>query len=139
MRTIEEIAAECVDAAYHLHVKLGPGLLESVYEAVLAKHLEQRGLRVERQVPVPIVVDGLRFDEGFRADILVEGRLIIELKSLEELKPVHGKQLLTYLRLLNLPLGLLINFGYPDFKNAARRVVNNHRDHAGSSLGIHRE
>ena len=127
MRTIEQMATEVVDAAYHLHVKLGPGLLESVYEAVLAKHLEQRGLRVARQVPVPIQVDGVHFDEGFRADIIVEDMLILELKSVEELRPVHGKQLLTYLRLTNRSLGLLINFGYPDFRHAVHRVVNGHR------------
>ncbi len=135
-KSVEELSAEVVDAAYHLHVELGPGLLESVYEAVLCRVLEQRGLTVERQKPVPIVYAGLHFDEGFRADLLVDSRLLVELKSVESLQPVHGKQVLTYLRLLNPPLGLLINFGAPTFKEGVRRIVNNHTDRAGSRLRI---
>ena len=135
-QSIEELSAEVVDAAYHLHVELGPGLLESVYEVVLGKVLEQRGLLVERQKPIPIVYAGLRFEEGFRADLLVDGRLLVELKSVETLHPVHGKQVLTYLRLLNLPLGLLINFGAPTFKEGIRRIVNNHTDTASSRLRL---
>lgn len=106
---VEEISAIIVDCGYKLHVEAGPGLLESVYEVVLARMLEERGLEVRRQVPVPIELMGLKFDEGFRADILVENRFLIELKSVERLLPVHSKQVLTYLRLLDLPLGLLIN------------------------------
>jgi iron complex transport system substrate-binding protein len=132
MKTLEDLPAEVVDAAFHLHKDLGPGLLESVYEVVLAKLLRERGLRVERQKPIAIEYAGLRFDEGFRADLIVEDRLLVELKSIESLLPVHGKQVLTYLRLLDLPLGLLINFGAPTFKKGIKRVVNNHTDFAPS-------
>lgn len=136
MKNIEEISAEVVDAAFHLHRDLGPGLLESVYEVVLAKLLENRGLAVERQKIVSIHYAGLRFDEGFRADLLVEGTLLIELKSVEHLAPVHGKQVLTYLRLLNLPLGLLINFGATTFKEGIKRIVNNHKNFTSSRLRV---
>lgn len=136
MKNIEVLSAEVVDAAFHLHKDLGPGLLESVYEAVLAKMLENRGLAVERQKIVSIQYAGLRFDEGFRADLLVEGTLLIELKSVEHLAPVHGKQVLTYLRLLGLPLGLLINFGATTFKEGIKRIVNNHKDLASSRLRL---
>lgn len=125
-RDIEEVAAIVVDAALQLHRDLGPGLLESAYEAVLAKILEQRGLQVERQKPVPVQYHGVSLDEGFRLDLLVDDQLIVELKSVENIHPVHPKQLLTYLRLMNLPLGLLINFGAPLLKNGLKRVVNNH-------------
>ena len=129
---IEEIARELVDSGYKVRTELGPGLLESVYEVVVAKLLTDRGLRVERQKSVPIIFQGLRFDEGFRADLLVEGKLLVEIKSVENLAPVHGKQLLTYLRLLNLPLGLLMNFGAAIFKNGIKRIVNNRSDFAAS-------
>lgn len=99
MKNIEEISAEVVDAAFHMHKDLGPGLLESVYEVVLAKVLEKRGIFVERQKVIPIQYAGLRFDEGFRADLLVEGTLLVELKSVEHLAHVHSKQVITYLRL----------------------------------------
>ena len=136
MKNIEELSAEVVDAAFHLHKDLGPGLLESVYEVVLAKMLENRGLAVERQKIVSIQYAGLRFDEGFRADLLVERTLLIELKSVEHLAPVHGKQVLTYLRLLDLPLGLLINFGATTFKEGVKRIVNNHKNFASSRLRV---
>lgn len=136
MKNIEEISAEVVDAAFHLHKDLGPGLLESVYEVVLAKMLEQRGLSVERQKPIPIHYAGLHFDEGFRSDLLVSNSLLIELKSLETLVPVHSKQVLTYLRLLGLPLGLLINFGSATFKEGVKRIVNNHTNFASSRLRV---
>jgi len=139
MKNVEEISAEVVDAAFHLHKDLGPGLLESVYEVVLAKLLEQRGLSVERQKPIPIHYAGLRFDEGFRADLIVEGSLLIELKSVENLAAVHGKQVLTYLRLLDLPLGLLINFGSATFKDGVKRIVNNHTNFASSRLRVNQE
>ncbi len=113
---LEELARIAVDCGFKVHTSLGPGLLESVYEVVLAHTLTQCGLRVQRQYPVPIIFEGIAFDEGFRADLLVEERLLIELKSVEQLAPVHSKQVLTYLRLLRLPLGLLINFGAPTFK-----------------------
>lgn len=123
-KIIESAATHVVDAAYQIHTEVGPGLLEVVYEAVLVRMLEQRGLRVRRQVAVPVELMGLRFDEGFRVDLLVEDRLVVELKSVERLSPVHWKQVLTYLRLLHLPLGLLINFGAATFKEGVRRVVN---------------
>ena len=133
---VEETSAVVVDAAFHLHKDLGPGLLESVYEAVLARILEDRGLRVERQRIVAFDFRGMHFDEGLRVDLLVNGCLVVELKSVETLARVHSKQLLTYLRLLNLPLGLLINFGSATFKEGIRRIVNNHQDFASSRLRV---
>jgi iron complex transport system substrate-binding protein len=136
---LEELSSIVVDCAYKLHVDAGPGLLESVYEVVLAKMLEERGLKVKRQVPVPIHLMGMKFDEGFRADILVEDVLLIELKSVEHLAPVHSKQTLTYLRLMNLRLGLLINFGAATFKEGVKRIVNHHHDFAASRLRVNRK
>ncbi|MBN2683679.1 MAG: GxxExxY protein [Pontiellaceae bacterium] len=133
---LEDLSAIVVDCAYKLHVEAGPGLLESVYEAVLAKMLKERGLKVKRQVPVPIHLMGMEFDEGFRADILVEDIFLIELKSVERLAPVHSKQTLTYLRLMNLSLGLLINFGAATFKEGIKRIVNHHQDFASSRLRV---
>jgi GxxExxY protein len=133
---VEELSAVVVDAAFHLHCDLGPGLLESVYEAILARLLQDRGLSVVRQLPVPIEFAGLRLDEGFRADLVVDDLLIIELKSVEQLAPVHAKQLLTYLRLMHLPLGLLINFGAATFKEGVKRIANNHRNFAASRLRV---
>jgi GxxExxY protein len=118
------IAKEVVDAAYKVHTTLGPGLLESVYEVVLAHELKQRGLVAKKQVPVPIKYDSIVFDEGFRADIIVEDKVILELKSVERVAPVHKKQLLTYLRLADKRLGLLINFGEELIKTGISRVVN---------------
>jgi iron complex transport system substrate-binding protein len=117
-------------------VEAGPGLLETVYEVVLAKMLEKEGLQVRRQVPVPIELMGMRFDEGFRADIIVEGTLLLELKSVENIAPVHSKQVLTYLKLLNLPLGLLINFGAATIKEGIKRISNNHQNFASSRLRV---
>ena len=122
--TENEIAKIVVDAAFHVHTKLGPGLLESVYEVVLAAQLRKRGLQVERQVPVPIQFEELTFDEGFRADIIVEDKVILELKSVEQTAPVHRKQVLTYLRLSDKRLGLLINFGAALLKDGVTRLVN---------------
>jgi iron complex transport system substrate-binding protein len=122
---IERLATIAVDCGFWVHEGLGPGLLESVYEASLAYRLAKRGLLIERQKPVPIRLEGVILDEGFRADILVEGKLLIELKSVERTAPVHGKQLLTYLRLMDLPLGLLMNFGAATFKEGIKRVANN--------------
>jgi iron complex transport system substrate-binding protein len=124
MKDLNHISGQIVDSAYRIHTKLGPGWLESVYEIVLAKDLERKGFKAERQKPVPIEFEGLRFDEGFRADLIVEGAVVVEIKSVEILGPVHGKQLLTYLRLLDLQLGLLINFGAPAIKDGIKRVVN---------------
>jgi GxxExxY protein len=118
------IATIIVDAAFKVHTTLGPGLLESVYVAVLAYEIEKRGLTVARQVPVVIQYDSLVFEEGFRADLIVDDRVIIEVKSTEVSHPVHKKQLLTYLRLAGKRLGLLINFGAPLIKDGLTRVVN---------------
>lgn len=126
--TENEIAKIVVDAAYHIHVRLGPGLLESVYETVLAYELNKRGLTVVRQAPIPVVYENLQFDEGFRADLIVSDLVIIELKSVEKTHPVHKKKLLTYLRLADRRLGLLINFGEALIKNGISRVANNLRD-----------
>ena len=120
MNDLNQISGQIVDAALKVHTRLGPGLLESVYERILAHELEQRGLAVERQIPVPIVYDGLRFEEGFRADLIVEKAVVVELKSVETLAPVHGKQLLTYLKLFDYRLGLLINFGAPLLKDGIK-------------------
>ncbi|HTI70520.1 MAG TPA: GxxExxY protein [Candidatus Limnocylindria bacterium] len=124
MENLDFITGEIIDESLKLHRGLGPGLLESVYEAVLAKSLAQRGLVVERQKPVPFEYGGIVFDEGLRVDLLVEKRVIVELKSLEKLAPVHSKQVLTYLRLMKLPVGLLINFGAPTLKEGLHRIVN---------------
>lgn len=123
-RTENEIAKEVVDAAFKVHTSLGPGLLESVYEAILARELSSRGLTVSRQLPIPIHYDGLTFEEGFRADLIVDDLVIVELKSVEQLAPLHKKQLLTYLRLADKRLGLLINFGAPVIKEGIVRVAN---------------
>ncbi len=119
-----QIAKLVVDAAYNVHTKLGPGLLESVYEKALAYELEKRKLSIKRQCPIVIHYDGLVLDEGFKADIIVEDLVIIELKSVEAIAPVHKKQLLTYLRLSDKRLGLLINFGAHLIKNGIFRIVN---------------
>jgi len=120
-----EIARIVVDVCYQIHRKLGPGLLESVYVVLLLHELRKRGLQVEREVPIPILWDGIRIDVAFRADLIVNGKLIIEVKSVEKIAPVHPKQLLTYLRLADLRLGLLVNFGEKLIKDGIERVVNN--------------
>ena len=119
-----EITAQIVDAAYHIHTSLGPGLLETVYEVTLAHELRKRGLRVRRQVPVPVEFDGLQFDEGFRMDLLVEESIIVEIKSVEKNHPVHAKQLRTHLVLAKLQLGLGLNFGLERMKDGITRIVN---------------
>lgn len=119
-----EIGHIVVDAAVTIHKDLGPGLLESVYEAVLAHALSNRGLVVQRQVPISVEYSGQRFDEGFRADIIIEGKVILELKSVETMKSVHKTQLLTYLRLSGMRLGFLLNFGVPLMKDGIVRIVN---------------
>ena len=126
--TENEIAKQILDAVFAVHTKLGPGLLESVYEVVLAYEWKKRGLTGERQKPMPIIYDGIRFDEAFRSDLVVNGKVIAELKSVEALLPVHAKQLLTQLRLSGLKLGLLINFGEAHLKNGIKRVINGHLD-----------
>ncbi len=119
-----EIANKIMDAAFLIHRELGPGLLESVYEVVLARQVADMGLEVSRQMPVPIRFRGITFEEGFRADLVVQRKVIIELKSVERLQSVHSKQLLTYLRLMDCRLGLLINFGENLLKDGFKRVVN---------------
>jgi GxxExxY protein len=135
-KEIDEITGCIVDAAYKIHTGLGPGLLESVYEAVLASELEKRGLTVERQKTISFEYDGNRFDEGLRVDLLVEKLVVIELKSVEKIVPVHGKQVLTYLRLLKLPVGLLINFGAPTMKEGLQRIVNNYQPSVAARIGV---
>ena len=122
--TENEIGTIIVDEAVRLHQALGPGLLEIVYEAVLARRLEKRGLLVERQKPISIEFEGEHFDEGFRADLIVNGLVIIELKSVEKLSAVHKKQLLTYLRLMDLKVGYLLNFGDALMKDGISRIIN---------------
>ena len=122
--TENDVAKVIVDCAYKVHTALGPGLLESVYEAALAYELGKRGLQIERQKPLPVVYENVRLEEGFRADLVVSERVIVELKSLEEVAPVHKKQLLTYLRLADKKLGLLINFGAAKIRDGISRIVN---------------
>jgi GxxExxY protein len=122
--TENEIARKVLDAAFVVHTKLGPGVFETVYEVVLAHELRKKTLLVERQLPLPIVYDGIRFDEAFRLDLLVESKVIVELKSVECLTRLHAKQLLTQLRLANLKLGLLINFGEEHLKDGIKRIIN---------------
>ena len=134
MRNLEELSAVVVDTAFRIHKDLGPGLLESVYELILAEKLHKQGISVDRQRPIDISYDDVMIESAFRVDLLVEERLVIEIKSLEQLAPVHAKQLLTYIRLMNLPLGLLVNFGAATFREGVRRLVNNHTDFASSRL-----
>jgi GxxExxY protein len=122
--TENEIGRLVVDSAITVHRELGPGLLESVYEIIMAHQLRQNGLRVERQVPIPIEYQGVKFDEAFRADIIVEGKVVLELKSVEQVTRVHKKQLQTYLRLTGYKLGFLLNFGEGLMKRGITRAVN---------------
>ena len=136
MRELDDITGNVVDAALGIHRGLGPGLLESVYEAVLARELEWRGLQAERQKPVRFEYNGHAFDDGLRVDLLVEGRVIVELKSVEKLAPVHYNQMLSYLRLLNKPVGLLINFGAMTLKEGLHRIVNDLSPSASPRLRV---
>jgi GxxExxY protein len=119
-----DISAVIIDTAIYIHKRLGPGLLESVYEVILAKLLAQKGLHVQRQVSISIEFEGEHFEEGFRIDLFVEGKVIIELKSVEKINPVHKKQLLTYLKLTNTKLGLILNFGAAKMIDGIIRIVN---------------
>jgi len=139
MKELDDITGEIVDAALKVHQGLGPGLLESVYESVLAKSLEKRGLKIERQKPVSFVFDEVRFDEGFRVDLLVDERVVVELKSVEKIAPVHSKQLLTYIRLMKLPIGLLINFGASTLKEGLHRIVNDLPSSASPRLRVNQK
>lgn len=136
MRDLDKITGEIIDASIKLHQDLGPGLLESVYEAVLEKVLIQKGLKVERQKPVCFDYDGISFNDGFRVDLLVDEHVVVELKSIEKIAPVHCKQLLTYLRLMNLPVGLLMNFGAATLKEGLHRIVNKLDSSASPSLRV---
>lgn len=122
--TENQIATNVVDAAFKIHNTLGPGLFESVYEAALDFELQKRGMRVNQQVGLPVHYESVRLELGFRVDLLVEDKLIVEIKSIEAIAPVHKKQLLTYLRLMDLRLGLLINFNVELIKDGIQRVVN---------------
>jgi GxxExxY protein len=133
---IDDITGIIIDSAMSIHQDLGPGLLESVYEITLAKYLKQQGFKVEAQKPVSFVFSGIEFRDGFRCDLLVENRVVVELKSVERIALVHSKQLLTYLRLMNLQVGLLINFGAPALREGLKRVVNNHIPSASPRLRV---
>jgi GxxExxY protein len=121
--TEKELTFQIRGAVWDVYNTLGPGLLESLYEEALCYELQQRGLKVERQKPVPIIYKGVALKNDFRLDILVEDQIILELKSVEEIKPVFYKQLMSYLRLSNKHLGLLVNFGEADMKNGIHRVI----------------
>lgn len=128
MKPIDVVSADAVDQAIRIHRGLGPGLLESVFEKVLAASLERCGYLVERQKHIDIEFDGMSFPDAFRIDLLVDGRLVIEIKCVEQFSKAHGKQVLTYLRLLKQPVGLLLNFSYATMKEGIHRVVNDHRE-----------
>jgi iron complex transport system substrate-binding protein len=128
MKDIEALARQAIACGLTIHRDLGPGLLESAYEALMAQALNDIGLRVERQKPIPLLYKSVKLEEAFRADLLIEGLLLVELKSVEKLALVHSKQLLTHLRLLELPLGLLMNFGAASFKEGLQRVLNPRAD-----------
>jgi len=133
---IDEITGLIIDSSIQIHKDLGPGLLESVYETVLSFKLQKAGLWVKRQVSVDFEYEGIVFKEGFRIDLLVEDLVIVELKSVEKASPVHSKQLLTYLRLMNRKVGLLINFGDALLKNGIQRIVNDYKPSASPRLRV---
>ena len=133
MRDIDTISGDVLDVALRLHRDLGPGLLESVYEAVLGARLVKMGYRVSRQRQIDIEFEGVRIEGAFRIDLLVDERLVVEIKSVERLLPVHAKQLLTYLRSTGQPVGLLLNFGGETLREGVRRLVNNYRPSASSA------
>ena len=125
---IDALARVAVEYGFRLHRDLGPGLLESAYETRMFESLRRQGIEVARQVMVPLRYDGIVVEAAFRADLIIGNKLLVEIKSVERNAPVHGKQVLTYLRLMNLPLGLLMNFGLPTFKEGVRRIANDFRD-----------
>ena len=129
-----DLTPEIIGAAIKLHRKLGPGLLESAYEACLAYEIEKLGFRTERQKPVPLIYEAVKLECGFRADLVVEGRVVIELKCKEGLHPVDEAQLLSHLRLLNIQVGLLINFHVVLLKDGIKRLVNNYQEPLAESL-----
>lgn len=132
MGDLEALASKVLDVAFSVHSDVGPGLLESVYKQLLANRLQQAGYRIDRQKPVGAQIDGLNFAEAFRLDLLDESKLVVGIKAIEKLAPIHARQTLTYLRLMKLPLGLLINFGGITLKEGIKRVANNYR--MGSQL-----
>ena len=136
MRDFDQISGDVLDLALRIHRDLGPGLLESVYETVIARKLMAMGYRVDRQRSVGIEFEGMRFDAAFRIDVLVDERLLVEIKSVERLTIVHAKQLLTYLRLTKQPVGLLLNFGGATLKEGVRRIVNDYRSSASPRLRV---
>ena len=136
MMDLDDVTEAIIQESLNIHKALGPGLMEAVYEIVLARALERRGLRVQRQLTIPFEYDGMVFEKGFRIDLLVEGIVVVEVKSVEKLALVHPKQLLTYLRLMRLPLGLLINFGAPLLKEGLHRIVNGLVPSASSRLRV---
>ncbi len=121
---VERMATIAVDAAFAVHSEYGPGLLESAYEACFARELELRGITYQRQLPVPLNYKGTLIEVGFRADIVMEGKLLLELKAVEQVIPVHKAQVITYLKVMRLPLGLLINFNKPLIKDGIERILN---------------
>jgi iron complex transport system substrate-binding protein len=139
VKDIDEISGDVLDISLRLHRDLGPGLLESAYEALLAARLEQLGYPLVRQQLIDIEFEGIRLPGAFRIDLIVDGRLLIEVKSVERLSPVHRKQLLTYLRLTKQPVGLLINFGGVTLKEGFRRIVNDYRPSASPRLRVNKQ
>jgi GxxExxY protein len=129
--TYNELSSTVLEVAIDVHRRLGPGLLESVYQTILAHELTKRGFHVVKEQPIPLIWDNLRFDIGFRADLIVNDLLLVELKSVEQLAPVHKKQVLTYLRITGKKLGLLINFGEETLKDGIRRIINGSLDEPG--------
>ncbi|MDP4623530.1 MAG: GxxExxY protein [Akkermansiaceae bacterium] len=128
MKSIDEIASMVVDCAFKVHQELGPGLLESAYEACLAHELTKRGLVVEKQKTQPVFYDGINIDVGYRMDLLVNDSIVIELKAVDQIIPIHQAQLMTYLKLSNKPLGFLINFNTTYFKSSIKRIANNYQE-----------
>jgi iron complex transport system substrate-binding protein len=136
VKELDEISGDVLDVALRLHRELGPGLLESVYEVMMAAKLERLGYAVLRQHPVDITFEDITFPAAFRIDLLVDDRLLVEIKSVEQLHAAHAKQLLTYLRLTNQPVGLLINFGGATLKEGVKRIVNDYTPSASSRLRV---
>ncbi len=134
--SLEELSAIAVDCGYKLHINLAPGLLKRVYEALMANVFERQGLRVDRQKPIKIKYEDIELQESFRADLMAGERLLIELKSTERHPPARAKQVLANLRLLHLPLGFLMNFGSPTFKESCKRIVNNHKNQPSSRVDL---
>ena len=136
MREADEVSGIVVDAAYRLHTRIGPGLLEKVYERLLEKMLVERGLKVESQKEVSFELDGILFEKGFRVDLLVEDCVVVEVKALEKVAPTHARQLLSYLRLMQLRVGVLLNFGVPRMNDGVKRVVNGYAPHPSRSSSV---